>query len=255
MSGELDAVRVVVTSPSSAGAEITALLIQQGAVVVPLPVFEIIGPSSWERFDRALDRLEEFTWLLFTSRNSVAGFVNRSGDMTLPESLKVGAVGTSTAADATAAGLRVDLVPKSFTGAALAEALGDPDGAVLVVRVEDGPPETPAALRAQGWAVEEVPVYRNVPLDPGAEAATVVRAGDFDVVTLMSPSAAFGFARVLGGTPPPEGAVVACIGPMTARGTEVAGLRVDVVAPRHTAEGLVEALVDTWGTRAPEVAP
>lgn len=254
MSGELDSVRVVVTSPSVAGAEITALLIERGAVVVPLPVFEIIGPSSWEPFEAALDRLGDFTWLLFTSRNAVAGFASRAGGRTLPTGLKVGAVGSSTAADAEASGLRVDLVPKSFTGAALAEALGDPDGAVLVVRVEDGPPETPAALRAQGWAVEEVPVYRNVPLDPGAEAAAVVRAGDFDVVTLMSPSAALGFARVLGGTPPPE-AVVACIGPMTARGAEAAGLRVDVVAPRHTAEGLVAALVDRWGTRAPEVAP
>ena len=192
MSAELDAMRVVVTSPSAAGAEITELLIDGGATVIPLPVFEIAGPSSWTALDGALDRLEEFTWLLFTSRNAVAGFVERAGDRDLPEALKIGAVGSSTARDAEAAGLEVDLVPTAFTGAALAAALGQPEGAVLIARVEDGPPETPEALRESGWVVEEVPVYRNLPLEPDPAAVAVVQAGDFDVVTLMSPSARAG---------------------------------------------------------------
>jgi uroporphyrinogen III methyltransferase/synthase len=242
LSAELDAMRVVVTSPSAAGAEITELLAERGASVIPLPVFEIVEPSSWTALDSALERLEDFTWLLLTSRNAVAGFVDRAGDRILPGDLKIGAVGTSTAADAEAAGLEVDLVPTAFTGAALAAAIGEPDGAVLIARVEDGPPETPAVLRERGWAVEEVPVYRNLPLDPALAEIAVVRAGDFDAVTLMSPSAARGFARVMGEVPLPEGALVACIGPMTAQGAEAAGLWVDVVAPTHTAAGLVEAL-------------
>ena len=242
MSAELDAMRVVVTSPSAAGAEITELLTESGATVIALPVFEITGPSSWTALDRALDRLLDFTWLLFTSRSAVAGFVERAGDRDLPEALKIGAVGSSTARDAESAGLGVDLVPTAFTGTALSSALGEPDGAVLIVRVEDGPPETPAALRERGWVVEEAPVYRNLPLEPDPAAVAVVQAGDLDAVTLMSPSAARGFARVLGEAELPKGALVACIGPMTARGAEAEGLRVDIVAPTHTAAGLVEAL-------------
>jgi uroporphyrinogen III methyltransferase/synthase len=244
-----------VTSPSAAGAELTELLTERGVTVFQLPVFEIAGPTSWDTLDHALDRLEDFTWLLFTSRNAVAGFVARAADRVLPIELKIGAVGTSTARDAEAAGIEVDLVPAAFTGEALAAALGEPDGAVLIARVEDGPPETPAALSDRGWAVEEVPVYRNLPIEPHPVEAERVRAGDFDAVTLMSPSSARGFARVLGETKPPEGALVACIGPMTARGAETAGLRVDLVAPTHTAAGLVEALTDAWGPRGQEVAP
>ncbi len=42
--------------------------------------------------------------------------------------------------------------------------------------------------------------------------------------------------------------VVACIGPVTAQTASEAGLRVDIVAPVHTARGLVDALVE-WAGR------
>jgi uroporphyrinogen III methyltransferase/synthase len=41
--------------------------------------------------------------------------------------------------------------------------------------------------------------------------------------------------------------VVACIGPVTARAAEAAGLRVDVVADESTVESLVAALARTLG--------
>jgi len=40
-----------------------------------------------------------------------------------------------------------------------------------------------------------------------------------------------------------EDVCVACIGPITARTAEAAGLRVDVVAEQYTIKGLVDAIV------------
>lgn len=246
--------RVVVTSPTPAASEVSDLLDDRGAVVVPLPVFEIAEPTTWGPLDDALERLDEFTWLLFTSRNGVQGLIDRLGDRVLPDDLKTGAVGAATAEALERSGMTSDFIPRVFTGADLAAGLGEPIGRVLLVRVEDGPPGTPEALRGRGWDVAEVAAYRNVPLDPSPDEAAAVRAGDFDAVTLMSPSAARGFARVMAGAPLPESAVVACIGPSTARGATEAGLRVDVVAVRHTAGGLVEALAGALeGSR--EVGP
>lgn len=222
--------------------------------MVSLPVFEIAEPSTWGPLDASLERLDEFTWLLFTSRNGVQGFIGRLGDRVIPDDLKTAAVGAATAEALERSGMAADFIPRVFTGADLAAGLGEPIGRVLLVRVEDGPPATPEGLRGRGWDVTEIAAYRNVPLDPSPDEAAAVRAGDFDAVTLMSPSAARGFARVMAGAPLPEGALVACVGPSTARGAAEAGLRVDVVAARHTAEGLVEALATALeGSR--EVGP
>jgi uroporphyrinogen-III synthase len=43
---------------------------------------------------------------------------------------------------------------------------------------------------------------------------------------------------------------VACIGPVTSATARAAGLRVDVEAPVHTIDGLVQALVG-WATDHP----
>lgn len=234
--------RVVVTSPTPAASEVSDLLGERGAVVVPLPVFEIAAPSTWGPLDDSLEQLDEFTWLLFTSRNGVQGFIDRLGNRVLPDDLSIGAVGAATAEALDRSRMTADFIPQVFTGADLVAGLGEPSGRVLLVRVEDGPPATPEALRGRGWDVTEVAAYRNVALDPSPDEAVAVRAGDFDAVILMSPSAARGFARVIAGGTLPDRAVVACIGPSTARGASAAGLRVDVVAARHTAGGLVEAL-------------
>ena len=108
----------------------------------------------------------------------------------------------------------------------------------------------PDGLRAMGWEVEVVPVYRTVPAVPTDEQRAEVRGAD--IVTFTSAStveqwmAAFGAELV-----PP---VVACIGPVTADTARRHGLRVDVVADVHTIPGLVDALDRPRGRPAAEGA-
>jgi uroporphyrinogen-III synthase len=73
------------------------------------------------------------------------------------------------------------------------------------------------------------------------------------VVTFASPSAALHleatltptvFARVAPGLKTES--MTACIGPVTADAVRGLGYRVGVVAPSHTADGLVEAVIDFY---------
>jgi uroporphyrinogen III methyltransferase/synthase len=41
-----------------------------------------------------------------------------------------------------------------------------------------------------------------------------------------------------------KGVKVACIGPVTAEATKALGIHVDIIAPNHTIDDLVEAIVD-----------
>ena len=64
-----------------------------------------------------------------------------------------------------------------------------------------------------------------------------------DVVTFTSSSTVVNFMGILEGDASKlNGAVVACIGPITAASAEAAGLKVDVEASEHTIPGLVGAI-------------
>ena len=68
-----------------------------------------------------------------------------------------------------------------------------------------------------------------------------------DVATFTSPSTVHNFVDFAGEQVAREAldaAVVACIGPITARAARGHGLRVDVEAAEHTIPGLIDALVN-----------
>ena len=95
-------------------------------------------------------------------------------------------------------------------------------------------------LRAKGWRVDVVEAYRTV--RPAADAASAAALTGADAVTFTSASTVTGYLELAGAERVPP--VVACIGPVTADRARQAGLEVDVVAPIHTVEGLVDALAE-----------
>jgi uroporphyrinogen-III synthase len=242
--------RVVVTRDRRRAQKLSRLLSGNGAKVIALPVIEIQPPSAWTPLDSAVERLAggAYAWALFASPTAVKAFSER-GSATGLAHTRVGAVGPSTAAALRARGVRVDLTPEEFTAEALAEALGQGEGEILLPRVEDGPRGPVEHLTSLGWRVDEVPAYRNVPVAPDPGLVRELRAGEFDAVTFTSGSAARRFAALVPpaavglGLDEPAARITACIGPATAEDAEAAGIRVDVVASKHTVEGLVDALV------------
>ena len=77
--------------------------------------------------DRAIDRLDQFEWLVFTSANGVRHFLDRiearGRDLRALGHLKLAAIGPATAEALAAFRLRADVVPSSYRSEALAEAL------------------------------------------------------------------------------------------------------------------------------------
>jgi uroporphyrinogen III methyltransferase/synthase len=245
-SRPLFGVRVVVTRPRSQSNDLARRLSEAGAQVILAPTIRIEGPASLSELDAAIKTLADgaFTWAVFSSRNAVDAVFNRLFDLGLDARIfattRIAAIGPATAAALERRGLRADLVPERFTGAAVAEALGGGKGRIFLPGPEGSPNEAQRPLESAGWLVEAVATYRTVTelgvIDEG------VRTGAYDVVTFASGSAVRGF-RELYGEPPAE-TVVACIGPSTAAVAAELAIRVDLTAAEHTAEGLVEALIE-----------
>jgi uroporphyrinogen III methyltransferase/synthase len=167
--------------------------------------------------------------------------------------LKVAAIGSGTAAALAARGITPDLVPERFVAEALVEAFPAPDSSrgapkVLVARAEQARDVLPDGLRARGYDVDIVTLYRTVPAPADPSQLDAVREGDIDAVTFTSSSTVANFHDLVGALPDPPPLVVS-IGPVTSQTARERGLRVDVEASEHTIDGVVRALADALEAR------
>jgi uroporphyrinogen III methyltransferase/synthase len=243
--------RVLVTRAREQAGKLAVDLAARGAEPVVLPTIAVRPLDSPEALDAALRHLGEFHWVLFTSANAVRAVWERVRALGLDArafaGVRVGAIGTATAASLLEVGLQADFVPQRHTSAAILEEIGEVRGMrILLPRSDIAPPDLAEGLRARGAQVEAVVAYRTVPAGPPREVVERVLEEGVDIATFTSSSTVANLAALVAPRSLEEvlqGAVVACIGPVTAQAARERGLHVDVVAPVHTEEGLVEALV------------
>jgi len=192
--------------------------------------------------DQAVGR---FAWAVFTSVAGVEAVFPLLGP---PDAGKlrarVAAIGEGTAGALRRFGVEPDLVPSTFTTAALGRAMPRGSGNVLLARADIAPDGLDEAVAAKGWTPVRIDVYRTRPArSMPAEATRALREGRVDAVTFTSASTVEGFvlvaARALGTGRRPK---AVCIGPVTAAAARKAGLSVAAVARPHTIEGLMAAL-------------
>ncbi len=232
---------IVVTRPADQSTELVRALERRGATVLVAPAIELI-PARSAALTRALGELAggRFDWVTLTSRTTVEVLAARIRPADVRA--KVAAVGEGTA-EAFRRWTRrsPDLVPSSFTTAALARGFPRGRGRVLCARADIAPEGLERALEAKGWSAVRVDAYRTrMPRSLPPEARAALRAGSVDAVTFTSASTVRGFLGALG---PVRGLPkVVCIGPVTAREARARGLTVHAVARPHTVEGLVDAV-------------
>ena len=198
---------VLITRHPSECGELQSLLDPCHLKLRPYPVLRLADVHDDEGWRTVTDRLPDLAqgaWLVMASPRAPERFVaecKRIGATALLER-SVAAVGTSTAASAQSAGLRVDLVGPG-TGAGLAAQLIDEiEGPAIFVFAcgRDRRPELPRALTGAGHQVLPVVVYRMTPT-PARELPPL--GSSLDGVILTSPRAAQLYLDGVGGFPLP----------------------------------------------------
>ena len=137
-SAQLDGVRVLVTRPRHQAEDLCRRLAALGADVLVQPAIRITEPPDWAPVDAALDHLEAYDWLVFSSGNGVHFLLDRlrarHGGLDKLYAVKLAAIGPGTADELARYGLDVDLVPDEYRAEALAAALvGEAPGRRLLL--------------------------------------------------------------------------------------------------------------------------
>ena len=245
--------RILVTRAEDQAGELSERLRVLGAEPIPCATIRTAPPADWSPLDTGIDQLSSYDWVIFTSANGARYFFERAasrGHATAAlHDLKVGAVGRATARALGRHGIRVDFVPDEYVAEALVAGIGDVAGQrILLPRADIARRALADGLAAKGALVDDVVAYRTLPADP-ADCGLLVGATTplaVDIATFTSASTVRNFVALLGERSPREvlaGAIIACIGPITAHAAEEAGLHVDILAPEHTLEGLLRAII------------
>jgi uroporphyrinogen-III synthase len=230
---------VVVTRAAEQASRLVEGLAALGATVVEVPTIAIVDAADGgAALVAAVDRLDRYDWVVLTSTNGAARFATALAGRPAPTRLAV--VGPGTAAELRVAGLEPDLVPARFVAEGLLALFPAGDGRILLPQAEAARPVLADGLRAAGWTVDTVVAYRSVPVPAPPEL--VERARHADAITFTSGSTVAGYVASAGlGAVP---GVVVCIGPVTEAAARDAGVAVTAVAPEHTIDGLLAALVE-----------
>jgi uroporphyrinogen III methyltransferase/synthase len=245
--------RVLVTRPEAS--ELSQLLLARGAVPLAIPTIEIRTVDPGGPLDTAARGIGEHDWVVVTSANGARALFDRLRALEIepPAGVRWAAVGPATAAALEAEGARVDRVPNAGRGEAIAEELGELAGVrVLLPRARIASDDLPSALVARGAIVQVVAAYETV-IGPQSSRAPLARALDAGVQAAIftSGSTVAGFSRLAGDPRVAlSGVVIVCIGPVTARALEEAGVEPSRVARARSPEALVDALEEVAHARA-----
>lgn len=246
----LAGVRVVVTRAKAQASTLVETLRVAGAEPIEVATIEVTGPADGGKaLAAAVDKLDEYDWVILTSSNAVERYVAIAQGQT--SVVRHAVVGSSTLAALESSSIVADLVPRRFMAASLVEAFdscGDNSEnrcRVLFPSAAKTAPTIVEGLSAKGWHVDQVTAYETV----GATVSDTQRddVGRADAVLFTSGSSVDRFCELIGKERLPD--LVVCIGPTTAQTAAGHGIDVSAVADPHTIDGLMAALRESWGDR------
>jgi uroporphyrinogen III methyltransferase / synthase len=245
--------RIVITRSAAQSETLARELSARGASPVVLPLVSFADPEDFAPLDAAILEFQRFDWIILTSAQAVRALVKRSEELKRSlirtgSKLRIACVGPVTAGAVRQAGLPVEYVAETHTGAALAEELGNRlcGAKVFLPRSDRANPDLPPALQRHGAHVTEVIAYRTLrPTDVEQRNLKQIAEGAADAVLFFSPSAVQHFAEMFGSEQLrglQDKLAITAVGPVTANALREAGVGRTVLAGDTTAAGVVEAL-------------
>jgi uroporphyrinogen III methyltransferase/synthase len=246
----------LITRAREQAEELSRLLQAYGAHVVAFPTIEIAPPDDWQPMDEAIEKLDSYDWIIFTSVNGVKSFNLRLKDKgrganALAEK-QICAIGPRTQGELEGMGLMVSFIPQEYRAEGVIEGLkgrGIKGKKILIPRAKGARRILPEALREAGAVVDEVEAYQAIKPSTSNESLEAILKKGIDVVTFTSSSTVRNFMAFISDKSVLNSITVAVIGPITAETVRTYGLEPNIAPQEYTIPALVEAIVEYFQRR------
>ena len=245
--------RILTTRASKQAGGLVHPLHELGAEVIEIPTIEIRPPRSYKALDSALEKIDDYDWLVLTSVNGVEALFTRLKKLRISPSnlnhLQIAAIGPATQREIEKQGFKVAVMPEKYVAESVVDALkGETEGKrVLLVRAKVARDVLPNELRKAGAKVDVVEAYEtHVPAGAKTKLNKLFanRSARPDVVTFTSSSTATNFLDLLDKEHyhTLREIWLASIGPVTSATLRNAGFKPNIEAVDYTMEGLALAI-------------
>ncbi|EES92365.1 uroporphyrinogen-III synthase [Clostridium sp. K25] len=243
---------IVVTRSRVQSSNLVEKIIDLGGNPIEIPTIKIEEIVNNVELDNGIKNINEFNYLIFTSRNAVKIFFKRlfglNFDSRNLRNLKIVCIGTGTADELKKYGIIPDILPKKFIAESIIESLKE------VVKKDDRV-FIPRSSEARTYLVEElnklchvteVKIYNTIK-DSGKkdEIVNLLNNRNIDYITFTSSSTVKNFIEVIGkeNVEKLKNEKLVSIGPITSKTIEDFGLKVYNEAKEYTIEGIIKTLI------------
>lgn len=240
---------VLVTRAQHQAKQMSVAVKAKSGIPLEIPLLRMEGMSH-RQIQHIVGKLHSYDWVIFTSKNGVAFFLNRLRKK-LPVTMKIAAVGVKTKLELEKRGYEVDFVPTSFVAEVFAEEFVKKlsgNECILFPKGNLARDVIPVALREIGVSLDELVVYgtkENV--EKKRELIEALEVGKVDIITFTSPSTVTSFVHLLEGANWREWTkkcTIACIGPITKK--EASLYFPHIIMPKeYTVEALLQCICES----------
>ncbi|MBF0318403.1 MAG: uroporphyrinogen-III C-methyltransferase [Nitrospirae bacterium] len=245
--------RVLITRPYTDDYE---PLEENGAEIFEFPTIKTVPPDSFDALDSAIDNIETYDWIIFTSSNGFKFFFNRlihkNKDVRDLKEIRLCAIGEKSSETIRGFGLITDLVPEEFNAEGLIKQFLQGGAAevkgkrFLLPRAEKAREKFPDKIRELGGHIDTPAAYKTIkPYTHAKRLERFLREGKITIATFTSASSFNNLMELLGSEAPAllRDVSIAAIGPVTKKAIEKAGLPVDIMPEKATVSDMVQAII------------
>jgi uroporphyrinogen III methyltransferase/synthase len=249
--------KIVVTRARAQASDMISQLTQLGADCLEYPVIKTVPPENFSLLDTAINALNTYDWIIFTSVNGVEFFFNRllekGKDARALGNLKTACIGPVTAEKLKSYGINTDILPESYRAESIITAFSNETVAgkrILLPRAAEARPILPEELSKMGAVIDEIAAYHTInDTDNAAPLIRQLEQKEIDLITFTSSSTVTNFRKLIPDdrfTTLLENVTIASIGPITSETAKKNGFSVHIEAESYTIPGLCEAIVKEY---------
>lgn len=236
--------KIIVTRPKNSIGTLSEKLKDLGAEVIEYPCIETVA------IEAEIPEVKDFDVITFSSKTAVEIFFKElfhSGkDTRTLGNIKIGAVGTQTAAELEKYGIIADLVPQVFDGIHLGKLVAESiekNEKVLVLNALKTNGDLEETLEGAGVNYKSVPLYDTVYKNPESqEIKKQIEEKQVNWVMFTSASTVHGFVNSIEGLNK-ENLKAICIGQQTLKTAKECGFSC-VVSEKATIDSMIDKLVE-----------